>query len=194
MSTNGKLVMVAGVQFDATADAVWDKATALLATRPDAVLHVCNVVRRESIAGEVEEEVSPFDVAMEKLHAWVIEKAGSDDAPVCKQIHLAVAIGDPAAEILQTATDVDADLVIVGTHARGSVARLVLGSVADAVVRGGACSVLVARPADFTGKHKSPSIGPKPEPGHKAFHPHPAARRSMDFATYTAGLSSTAVR
>ena len=53
--------------------------------------------------------------------------------------------GIPAARVLQTAKKRKADLIVMGTRGRGGVDRLVLGSVADKVVRGAACPVLVLR-------------------------------------------------
>jgi nucleotide-binding universal stress UspA family protein len=38
------------------------------------------------------------------------------------------------------------DLIVITTHGRGGVQRLILGSVADAVVRGASCPVLTVRP------------------------------------------------
>jgi hypothetical protein len=52
----------------------------------------------------------------------------------------------PAQEIAQIAADVEADLVVVGTHGKRGLARLLLGSVAEAVVRLAPCPVLVVRP------------------------------------------------
>lgn len=56
------------------------------------------------------------------------------------------AIGSPSAEIL-TALDTDpsVDLVVVGSHGRKGIGRLLLGSVAEQVVRHAPCPVLVAR-------------------------------------------------
>jgi nucleotide-binding universal stress UspA family protein len=51
--------------------------------------------------------------------------------------------GDPAAEILLLAEQWQADLAVVGTHSRRGAARLLLGSVADVVIRGASCNVLV---------------------------------------------------
>lgn len=52
-----------------------------------------------------------------------------------------------AREILAVATEVDADLVAVGTHRDSRLARIVLGSVADKVVRGTRIPVLIAHAA-----------------------------------------------
>jgi nucleotide-binding universal stress UspA family protein len=51
-----------------------------------------------------------------------------------------------AREIAQLAADIEADLVVVGTHGRRGMSRLLLGSVAEAVVRLAPCPVLVTRP------------------------------------------------
>jgi len=56
-----------------------------------------------------------------------------------------VAEGSAWKQILQIAVDVQADLIVIGTHGRGGVKRLVLGSVAECVVRKASCPVLVAR-------------------------------------------------
>ena len=51
--------------------------------------------------------------------------------------------GDPAEEILRYASRQPVDLIVVGTHGRTGVSRLLLGSVAERVVRGAGCPVLV---------------------------------------------------
>ncbi len=56
-----------------------------------------------------------------------------------------VRIGSPAAEIVAAATALHADLVCVGTHGRGGLARVLLGSVAEHVLRQAPCPVLTVR-------------------------------------------------
>jgi nucleotide-binding universal stress UspA family protein len=53
--------------------------------------------------------------------------------------------GEAAEGILQTAADLPARLIVVGTHGRTGLSRLALGSVAEAVLRSSPCSVLVVR-------------------------------------------------
>jgi nucleotide-binding universal stress UspA family protein len=53
--------------------------------------------------------------------------------------------GKPAIEIVKAARHWPADLVVIGSHGRGGVKRLLLGSVAEAVMRHAACPVLVVR-------------------------------------------------
>jgi nucleotide-binding universal stress UspA family protein len=54
-------------------------------------------------------------------------------------------IGDPAAEIVRHATDAGIDLIVMGTHGRTGLERLLMGSVAEKVMRGAPCSVLVVK-------------------------------------------------
>ena len=53
--------------------------------------------------------------------------------------------GDAAAEILAAANASNADLIVMGTHGRTGLSRLILGSVARNVLQHAACSVLVVR-------------------------------------------------
>lgn len=53
--------------------------------------------------------------------------------------------GDPAEQILQAAADLGCDLIVMGTHGRGGLARLLMGSVAEQVVRKAACPVLTLK-------------------------------------------------
>jgi nucleotide-binding universal stress UspA family protein len=54
--------------------------------------------------------------------------------------------GRPAEEIVKCATESGADLIVMGTHGRSGFERLMLGSVAEAVVRRAPCPVLTASP------------------------------------------------
>jgi nucleotide-binding universal stress UspA family protein len=71
--------------------------------------------------------------------------------------------GDPAFEILRAAEKYDANLIVMGTHGRGGLSRLLMGSVAGAVTRKAKCPVLtlrtkidVNRPAPTETAHQVP--------------------------------------
>jgi nucleotide-binding universal stress UspA family protein len=53
--------------------------------------------------------------------------------------------GDPATEIVRYGRDMGADLIVMGTHGRTGLDRLLMGSVAEKVLRDAACSVLVVK-------------------------------------------------
>jgi nucleotide-binding universal stress UspA family protein len=58
--------------------------------------------------------------------------------------------GEPGEAIVEAAEAESADLIVVGTHGRGAVGRLFLGSVSDHVVRHARCPVMVVRPSRVT--------------------------------------------
>jgi len=53
--------------------------------------------------------------------------------------------GDVVASILHAAEEIDAGLIAMGTHGRKGLERFLLGSVAEQVIRGASCPVLVVR-------------------------------------------------
>ena len=56
-------------------------------------------------------------------------------------------IGTPAGSIVEYAVGRDIDLIVMGTHGRGGMAHLLMGSVAERVVRTASCPVLTVREA-----------------------------------------------
>ena len=54
-------------------------------------------------------------------------------------------MGIPDAEIVMFATDQNADLIVMGSHGRTGISRLVMGSVAEAVMRRARCPVMVVK-------------------------------------------------
>jgi nucleotide-binding universal stress UspA family protein len=54
-------------------------------------------------------------------------------------------MGDPAGEIVRIAGDEGAEMIVLGTHGRTGMTRLLMGSVAESIVRRAPCPVLVYR-------------------------------------------------
>ena len=71
------------------------------------------------------------------------------------KLRLRLEEGQPASRILEVATQEAADLLVVGTHGRTGIERLVLGSLADRMVRQASCPVLTVR--------STPEGGPRRE-------------------------------
>lgn len=71
--------------------------------------------------------------------------------------------GDPVEVILDQAKSVKADLIVMGTHGRRGMSRLMLGSVAESVVRRAGCPVLTVkagvreRPEASKGMRRAPA-------------------------------------
>jgi len=95
-------------------------------------------------------ETLSLDEAATTLRKYVEERVQAHEAKHGKLdlAHLVahLRVGSPAHEIAQLATDLEAEQVIVGTHGRRGISRLLLGSVAEAIVRLAPCSVEVVRP------------------------------------------------
>ena len=62
------------------------------------------------------------------------------------QIDKRVEVGDVGGTVCRVAADLKVDLIVVGSHGRGAIERMLLGSVSDQVVRHAPCPVLVIRP------------------------------------------------
>lgn len=79
--------------------------------------------------------------AMGKLAIWVTEATGraADD------VDLRIRWGEPANEVVASATAAGADMIVVSNRGLGGFARMLLGSVAESVVRHAECPVLVVR-------------------------------------------------
>lgn len=77
----------------------------------------------------------------------------------------AVRIGHAFVEILQYAADNAIDMIVMGTHGRGPVEHLLLGSVAEKVVRKASCPVLTVKQAGHVFVMPAvPVTPPMPEP------------------------------
>jgi hypothetical protein len=61
---------------------------------------------------------------------------------------------------VQLASDLQADVIVVGTHGRRGLARFLIGSTAERVVRLATCAVLVERPTVATAEETGPQIEP----------------------------------
>lgn len=84
------------------------------------------------------EQGSYLDRLRERLNEVVPKK------PKLKVEHKLVE-GDAATEILRVASDINCDLIVMGTHGRTGLGRLLMGSVAEQVVRQAACPVLTLK-------------------------------------------------
>jgi len=73
-------------------------------------------------------------------------------------VDVSFAEAPPGSEIVETATKLGADLVVMATHGRGAIGRLWLGSVADYVVRQSAVPVILVRGDQSNPRAGAPSI------------------------------------
>jgi nucleotide-binding universal stress UspA family protein len=69
-----------------------------------------------------------------------VQREGFDE-----RIHVTVRFGDPGHEIVAYADEIEAGLIVVSSHGRTGIRHLLLGSVAERVVRLAHCPVLVLK-------------------------------------------------
>ncbi len=156
METMGKVVVI-GDDFGPMGDDAILAGLDELASGAARVMHVMHVYDPGEVldqpgkrALETEEELlAEAPAALQSRVAYLATLAGVsyDSRKVCTHARL----GKAVETLLQTCVDYEADLLIVGTHGRRGIDRLLLGSVAEQLVRQAACPVLVARPKDYFG-------------------------------------------
>lgn len=67
--------------------------------------------------------------------------------------------GDPGTEIVRYAQEAGIDLIVMGTHGRTGVERLLTGSVAEQVLRGAHCSVMCVKLPKGSPDPERPLVG-----------------------------------
>jgi universal stress protein A len=82
------------------------------------------------------------------------------------RVRLLIRGGIPSRVIVEAARSNRADLIVMGTHGRTGLAHLLIGSVAEKVVRVSACPVLTVRPARARKRTAKKAVGRLP--AHKA--------------------------
>jgi nucleotide-binding universal stress UspA family protein len=96
----------------------------------------------EVIAGEM------YPLPADPAETWEVlqgqlEQLRPDDPAI--PVSYVLKEGEPVTEILQTAEATHCDLIVMGTHGRTGVGRLLMGSVAESVLRRAPCPVLTAK-------------------------------------------------
>jgi nucleotide-binding universal stress UspA family protein len=82
---------------------------------------------------------------LDKMRAEAESRLAGAPMPGGIEAEHVIAEGDPVTEILRVAAEQRADFIVLGTHGRTGVTRLVMGSVAENVVRQATCPVVIAK-------------------------------------------------
>lgn len=124
--------------FSHTGDAALRLATTL-AREHDATLLVVHVEEPPAAYGCGEMYYGIPDPITEDLERMLADVVPTDPAVPCE--HLMVT-GDPAMAITRIADEEGVEMIVMGTHGRSGLMRLLMGSTAEAVVRRSTCPVL----------------------------------------------------
>ena len=134
-----QISILAAIDFSDTASLVVQEAVDLARQKGAAQLHFVHV--NHSL---------PNDPGQDARHAELLEwldarLTGPRGVPHTVKVVGHELSGDVAKLIVEMAADLSAEVVVIGTHGRKGLERLLLGSVASAVVQSCGCPVLVVR-------------------------------------------------
>lgn len=148
-------VIVVGVDYSEASERALDEALLLARTRPGVHLHVANVRSEPELLpprlGELTPPTPPLPWRYwaSELQEFVTRKEAAFQVAASvspfKHLHTHQRMGDPAHELAQLASDVEADLLVVGSHDWHRAPQRLLGSVTEAVTRLAPCPVLIVR-------------------------------------------------
>lgn len=156
-----RYIVLVGMDFSEQADRALTEAFDLATRRENAEIHVVSVVHPPSIAGEdafsgmstLPEETDPIEIAFQRLQAHVqtrleafVAQVAVHGGSVAGQVISHVRMDLPALGIAQLASELEANLIVLGTHGRRGLARMLMGSVAEITLRYAHCPVLVVPP------------------------------------------------
>lgn len=139
------------IDLDDPAPLVLDYAVAL-AAKFDGRIDLLHVAPWPLLGAEIPvtlNEAAMEQIVKQKQHALdQLAAAHAGKVPIGSAV---VKSGDARTVIATMATRLGADLIVMGTHGRRGVARLVLGSVAESVARTAPCPVLLVRSGQAAG-------------------------------------------
>jgi nucleotide-binding universal stress UspA family protein len=131
------------VPFDFSDESIEALDTALsLATGPSSV-HLVHVLPELSLgeAGVIWDEIKNEN-RIEHAREAIVAKLSD---PKYAELKIDVEIGDPGHRIADVAKKLSADLIVMPSHGRTGIAHMLIGSVAERVLRLAHCPVLVLR-------------------------------------------------
>jgi universal stress protein A len=124
------------------------KAALTVAARAaPAEIVVLNVLERaDAQDAEAFDQAEQQVTALREMVETELAATSNGQPPGGVRVHYTVVRGNPADEVIAQATVHRADVIVMGTHGRTGLDRLLAGSVAERVVRQAPCSVLTIKP------------------------------------------------
>ena len=97
---------------------------------------------------EVDTELARLETGVRRRVNELFEQGGFSEVDR-RRVSIAVSGGKPHSEIIRFAVENDIDLVVMGTHGYTGMKAILIGSVAERVVRFAPCQVLCVKPDDY---------------------------------------------
>jgi nucleotide-binding universal stress UspA family protein len=120
-----------------------------MAKLQDATLHIIHVLEPEptyTAYGMTPEEfpaIQVFQNESQRRAEARLNDAVTTAKTLLKDVRAELIVGSPLHSIIDYAETQKADLIVIGTHGHGAVAALLIGSVAEGLVRKAICPTLV---------------------------------------------------
>ena len=111
----------------------------------DSQLVICHVLTEESRQWLLSHPNPRKRNEVELAHLFMRGLIRADEVKPGIKVVTRVVRGKPSDCIIELAHEVQAELIVMGTHGRDGIERLMLGSVAELVIRKASCSVLIVR-------------------------------------------------
>jgi len=160
MENQKPYIIVVGIDYSKTGDLALTRAFELATEKQNAEVHILYVLQTlgalapvelgmgiggpdPNLVGEASEQLRKY--ADKKLQEFKSSEVASGRTKFFERAVSHLRLDAPAHELAQLASDLEADLLVVGTHGRRGATRLLVGSVAEGVVRLAPCAVLVVR-------------------------------------------------
>jgi nucleotide-binding universal stress UspA family protein len=149
-------IVLVGMDFSELADRAFVEALDLATRRENVEVHVVSMLHPVATGDAVNgfyspvDDIDPLERALERLQAHVqvrlelfVEQLAASGRKVSGRVVSHVRSDDLGMGIAQLASELNASLIVVGTHGRRGLARMLMGSIAETTMRYARCPVLV---------------------------------------------------
>ncbi|WGF90296.1 universal stress protein [Marinivivus vitaminiproducens] len=116
------------------------KITVLAVIRPLAAVPFANEFEEGEAKGD-----GSFTISFRREAQAAVERVAAEMKGLAPVVETTVRAGSPADEIIRVASEIDADLIVVGGRGKSVVGAILIGSVAYRVLHHAPCPVLVTR-------------------------------------------------
>jgi len=162
-----RYVVLAAIDFEAPSSLVFDRSVFATLQAKKGELHLLHVSEPVLPSGTYPGFIPPPQVSgldpapmVEFAQKRLTELRTAHPSMTFPEVQVHTAIGRPADEIVWLAAHLDADVIVMATHGRKGLKRLLLGSVAERVVRLAGCPVVIVREKGHDMTNKIPEIEP----------------------------------